>query len=364
MDKRPPGRPRREYPYLCGPYKHGAGWRLIIVTGRSGGRRESYHHTSATREAALVWAREFRRQIAAGGRTVGAAVTAYTEYLTRKGNKAGSVATAKYRLKALLDDSMTLVDLNQRRAQELYDALVDEEVAADTHRGSLVSGRAFGKFCVAKGWLTSNPFANVLPVGRKSRGKAQLRTDEARRLMRHCLTAWHEHKDRSAVATLLAMMFSMRASEVSQLVARDVDDRGRVLRIAEHEAKSRASKRAARVPAPLVPILRELADLPATEDGHLFAMESGPAADRHWVLRVCRAHMRAAKVPVITAHGLRGTSATIGTVATGGAQVMADALGHEDSRITKSTYIDAGAAADADAQRLADLLDEPDEGES
>lgn len=359
MDKRPPGRPRREYPYLCGPYKHGAGWRLIIVTGRSGGKRESYPHTSPTREAALVWAREFRRQIAAGGRTVGDAVTAYTEYLTRKGNKDGSVATAKYRLKALLDYTMTLVDLNQRRAQELYDDLVDEGVAPDTHRGSLVSGRAFGKFCVTKGWLTSNPFTNVLPVGRKAKGKAQLRVDEARKLLRHCRRAWDEHQDRSAVAAMLALMFSLRASEVSQLLARDVDDRGRVLRIAEHQAKSVASKRQAAVPGWVVPILLALADAPATEEGHLFALDDGTTpADRHWVLRATRRHCKAAGVPVITAHGLRGTSATIGTAQAGGAHVMSAALGHESEAITRDAYIDAGPVADATTARIADLLDD------
>jgi integrase len=362
MEKRKRGRPTRGYPYTCGPYRHGAGWRLVIVTGRSGGRRTSYHRAFENREAAQQWAREFRRQIAAGGRTVEAAVIAYVDHLRRQGNKETSIGTTKHRLRALLDYSSALLDVNQTRAQEMYDELVDSGVAADTHRGCLIAGRAFGKFCVSKGWLTSNPFANVLPVGRKHRGKAQLRTDEARRLMRACLAAWAESQDRGAVATLLTLMFSMRASEVSQLVARDVDDKGRVLRIAEHQAKTAASVRAARVPAPLVPILLALADQPATEAGHLFALEDGTPADRHWVLRSAKRMMRSAGVPVLTAHGLRGTSATIGTVASGGAQVMADALGHEDAGITKAAYIDARAAADATTQRLADLL--ADDGEN
>lgn len=358
MEKRKPGRPRAEYPYLTKPVKHGRWWRLLIVTGRSGGKRQSYYHKAPTLEAAQQWAREFKRQIAAGGRTVQDAVDAYLEHLRRKGNKAGSVTTARYRLQALLDGAMALVDLNARRAQELYDDLVDEGVAADTHRGCLISGRAFGKFCVAKGWSRANPFKDVLPVGRKSKGKEQLRVDEARTYMRHCFKAWRETKDRGAVAGLLALMFSLRASEVSQLVARDVDDRGRILRIAEHEAKTLASRRAAKVPPPLVPVLLELAEYPACADGHLFAKESGVPADRHWVLYHARKHMAAAGVPVVTAHGLRGTSATIGSAATGGAQVMADALGHENTTITKDAYIDRAALADAETERVAALLDD------
>jgi integrase len=364
MEKRRPGRPPADYPYVAGPYKHRAQWRLYIVTGRRpGGRRQGYTRSFDAREKALTWAREFKRQRAAGGRTVQDAVTSYLEHLKRKGNKSGSVSTAKYRLQALLDMSMALVDLNARRAQELYDDLVDDGAAVDTHRGCLVSGRAFGRFCISKGWLRENPFGNVLPVGRKSKGKEQLRVDEARTFLRHCLAAWNESRDRGAVAGMLALMFSLRASEVSQLVARDVDDKARILRIAEHEAKTKAAKRAAAVPPLLRPILTELASRPATEDGHLFAMESGKPADRHWVLRNARRLMAAAGVPVITAHGLRGTAATIGSATTGGAHVMASALGHELESMTRDAYIDRGAMADATTERVAGLLDDDSAGD-
>lgn len=358
MDKRPPGRPRRDYPYVTGPYKHGQRWRLIIVTGRSGGRRQSYNRAFDTREAAVTWSREFRRQVAAAGRTVQDAVNSYLEHLRRKGNKEGSIATARYRLAAILDGSMPLVDLNQRRAQELYDDLVDEGVATDTHRGCLIAARAFGRFCATKSWLHADPFSKVLPVGRKAKGKEQLRIDEARTYMRHCLKAWADDKDRGAIAGLMALMFSMRASEVAQLRTIDVDDRGRALHIAAHDAKTARSKRLAAVPAPLVPILLELAAAPATEDGHLFAKESGAPADRHWVLYHARRHMTAAGVRVITAHGLRGTAATIGSAKTKGAEVMADALGHTSTSMTKAHYIDAGTLADAQAEAVADLLSE------
>lgn len=360
MEKRKRGRPRADYPYLTRPIKHGRWWRLFICTGRSGGKRQGYYHKAKTLEAAQQWAREFRRQIATGGRTIQDAVDEYIEHLRRNGNKSGSIDTARFRLRALFADASatSLIDLSPKKAQALYDALVDRGVATDTHRGSLISGRAFGKFCTRKGWLRADPFKDVLPVGRKSRGKEQLRIDEARKFMRYCHRAWREKKDRGAVAGLLSLMFSMRATEVSQLVVRDVDDNGRVLRIAEHEAKTEASRRAAKVPANFVPILRELAANPATDDGHLFANEKGEPADRQWVYYHVKRHLKSAGVPTITVHGLRGTAATIGSVATSGAEVMSAALGHEDTEITKAAYIDAGELADAASQRVADLLDD------
>ncbi len=362
MDKRKPGRPRAEYPYLTKPKKHGRFYRIFICTGRSGGKRQGYYHKAASLEGAQQWAREFKRQIASGGRTIQDAVDEYIEHLRRNGNKQASITTAQFRLRALFADEAvgSLVDLNPNKAQVFYDALVDRGVAPDTHRGCLISGRAFGKFCISKGWLRMEPFKTVPPVGRKSRGKEQLRIDEARVFMRHCLKQWDEKRDRGAVAGLLALMFAMRATEVSQLVARDVDDNGRVLRIAEHEAKTEASRRTAKVPKRLVPMLLELAANPATADGHLFATAEGEPADRQWVYYHVKRHLRAAGVPVITVHGLRGTAATIGSVATGGAQVMSEALGHEDTRITKAAYIDSTDMADAATQRVDDLLDEDD----
>lgn len=363
MEKRKRGRPPKQVPYFCGPYKHGRKWRLVVVTGRSGRRRESYVRKFDTRQEAIDWLRGYKLFLAAKGRTVSEAALAYLEHLKRKGNKDGSITTAKYRLAALLDGTMALVDLTASRAQDLYDDMVDEEYAADTHRGSLVSARAFGRFCVSKTWLPENPFEDVQPVGRKSKGKPQLRVDEARKFQAHCRKAWDESRDRTAVAGWLALMFSLRATEVSQLQARDVDDKGRILLIAEHERKTEAARRTAQVPAKLVPVLLELAEKPATADGHLFAKEDGSPADRYWVRYWVRRHCELAGVPIITAHGMRGTAATIGSVATGGAKVMAEALGHESESMTRDAYIKSGALEDATAQRVADLLNDSEDPE-
>jgi integrase len=364
MEKRLPGRPRSEYPYACGPYKHGTKWRLIIVTGRSRAGRQCDIETFADRDLAVRTKRELERKWAGAGKTVEVALKAHLDQLTRKGNKSSTVTTTRHQLEALLDLDMQLVDLNRRRAQELYDALVDTGVAVDTHRNCLAKGRGFGKFCVLQGWIRVNPFIDIEGVGRRKKGKEQLGYDETRTYEDMCVKQWEEHKDRGAVAGLLALMFSMRVTEVSQLKARDVDNKGRILRIAETESKTEASKRMAQVPPRYRPILLELAKTPATADGHLFAMDRGKVkgqpANRGWVLRNVRRLMALAGVKVITAHGLRGTSATIGA-AHSGAQVMSTALGHTSVSMTKDHYIDSDSVADSQAQRFADMLTETDD---
>ena len=212
MDKRRAGRPSAEYPYVCGPYQHRAKWRIVIVRGRrADGQRDVYYQTAESRSKALEWIRKFREILRASGRSVEDAVKEYIAHQTRNGNKPGTIATNGYRLKAILDYSMPLIDLNQRRGQDLYDELVDEGGAVDTHQGCLVQARAFGKFCVSRPWLTINPFAKVESVGKKSRGKDQLRLDEARAYSTHCLKVWREDRDRTAIAALLPLLMNLRA---------------------------------------------------------------------------------------------------------------------------------------------------------
>jgi integrase len=349
---------------LFGPYEHGLKYRLFICTGRRGSRREGYARSFETQEAARQWEREWKRQRAAAGRTVQDAVTSYVEHLKRKGSKPRSLETSRYRLDIMFPDVFALVDLTKRRAQECYDALVDRGIAVDTHRGSLNESKAFGKFCVQRGWLRDAPFTDVEGVGRRKKGKKQLNIDEARTLHGVCHVRWLEHKDRGAAACLIALMFSLRTTEVILLRARDVDDNGRLLRIAyeDDSGKTEAAKRIAEVPPALRPMLRELAESPATADGHLFALDRFPGkpANRHWVLRSAKRVMGKAGVSVISAHGLRGTSATIGAAAQG-AKVMSQALGHTSVTMTQEHYIDSDKLADSKAQKFDDLLSKPDE---
>lgn len=346
-------RPRSDRPYVCGPYKHRAKWRCIVYVRRDDGTRERELHSFDSREKAAHFKRTYGIFTAAQGRTVGDAVTEYVAHLERKGNKPGSIKTSRYRLDAILDTARALVDLTATRAQGYYDDLVDEGGAVDTQRGCLVAAKAFGRFCHDKGWLKLNPFAGVEPVGRKSRGKEQLRIDEGRTYTARCCAEWVEHGDRTAIAALLPLLLNLRASEVAQLVARDVDDGGALLWVGEADSKTLAGRRRVRTPAMLRPALLELAAKPATVDGHLFATERGEPADRHWVSRHARRLMALAKVKVVTTHGLRGTHATFATVDGDTSDSVARSMGHTDPGMTQRHYIDQEAAAGAQVDRAA-----------
>lgn len=368
-------RPASDRPYVCGPYQHRRQWRLVIYTPGRGGRRTSYRRYFETEQAAKTWKREFRRQIAAQGRTVGDAVNEYLEYLRiKKGNKQSSVTTSRYRLARLLDFDMALADLTPRRAIDLYDDMLEEgyargdaakKYAADSHHDSVMEAKAFAKFCMRRSWLSANPFEKVEVEGKKRRRKKQLRVDEARAFARHCLKLWAASGDRSAIAALLPLQFNLRASEVAQLVARDVDDRGRLLWVAYNEdaetgedlAKTESSKRTVAVPAQLVPVLRELAEHPATESGHLFAKESGRPADRHWVRYWVLEHAKDAGVPAVTTHGLRGTWASLKRAGGYDEERIAKEMGHSDKGETATGhYIDPIVAAEAQTAQVADLV--------
>lgn len=351
-------RPRSERPYLSGPHKHRRRWRYFIYTPRGDGGRDRRVRSFETEQEAKTWARGFELVRAAAGRTIGDAVGEYLAALKRKGNKDGSIKTAGYRLNAILDQSRALVDLTPTRAQHFYDDLVDEGGAVDTHHGCLVAAKAFGRFCLDRKWLKVNAFASVEPVGRKNRGKEQMRVDEGRTFLSACFKAWRDDQDRSAIAAAIPLLMNLRASEVAQLVARDVDDRGRLLWIGEADSKTEAGRRRSLIPGVLQPALLALAASPVDEAGHLFAKEDGTAADRHWVSYHARRMMKVAGVRVVTTHGLRGTHSTFATVQGVTGEAVARSMGHTDPGMTQRHYIDQEAAADAQIQRVSDALSE------
>ena len=348
-------RPRSDKPYICGPYRHRNKWRIIIYVPRPNGGRDRTMESRDTEQAAQALKRDLEQIRAANGRTIGDAVAEYITYLGKRGNKSGSIKTAGYRLAAILDKSKALIDLTPRRASELYDRLVGEGGAVDTHQGCLIAAKAFGRFIVKQKWMKLNPFDGVETQGRKSRGKKQLTIDQANKYKEHCYVAWSKG-DRSAIAALLPLEMGLRASEVSQLVAEHVDHEGKLLHVGETDSKTAAGRRLLNTKARLIGPMRELAATPATAKGHLFAKPDGTPADRHWVHRVAKRHMKAAGMVPVTTHGLRGTFATMATISND--SNLPKQMGHTSASMTESTYIDPVASANAKIAR-ASIFDKP-----
>lgn len=74
---------------------------------------------------------------------------------------------------------------------------------------------------------------------------------------------------------------------------------------------------------------------------------------REWVHRICKA----AKVPVVTAHGMRGLHGTLAVETGLSAHAVAAALGHESVTTTLQSYAEAGAGAAARQQRVLTVLE-------
>jgi integrase len=183
----------------------------------------------------------------------------------------------------------------------------------------------------------------VKGVGKRRHRKEQLRIDAAWKWAGKALELADDGEE-GAVAALLALMMGMRASEIVSRVVRDLDDNGRLLVIPD--AKTPAGVRTLEVPELLRPYLLEQAEGRKPEE-LLFGYHY-----RDWVRRICTA----AKVPVVTAHGMRGLHSTIAVQRGMTGHVVAGALGHESETTTFQSYVDPEAAARARQRVLVDSL--------
>jgi predicted phage gp36 major capsid-like protein len=70
------------------------------------------------------------------------------------------------------------------------------------------------------------------------------------------------------------------------------------------------------------------------------------------VQRICKA----AKVPVVTAHGMRGLHGTLAVERGATTHVVAQALGHESETTSRESYISREAITGADQRRVLTVL--------
>jgi integrase len=151
-----------------------------------------------------------------------------------------------------------------------------------------------------------------------------------------------------AIAALMTLLMGLGASEVISRVARDLDDDGRLLWIPD--AKTAKGRRHVQVPELLRPYLLRLAEKKEPTD--LLFGEHWRDWPREWVQRICRA----AKVPVVSAHGMRGLHSTLAVDAGVTAHAVASALGHESFATTAQSYAKPEAVSRARQQRVLTVL--------
>jgi integrase len=339
------GRKKSRTVKVFGPYPNRGGF-ILDIRDPGGPREIEFFATEAEamRRAKLL-------KIAAGiavHRTVGDALDAYETYQrVDKGNKERSTATTRIRLDGFFKDpALELAKVTPAKAKSYYEAKVGA-VAVDTHRGTLSEARTFLAWCVKRGWLHQNPLAKVEGVGRRKTGKAQLTIDEARRFERTAVRL-AKKGNLGAIAALVPLMTGLRASEITNLRRRDLDDGGKVLWV--QEGKTEAARRRLVVPESIRPFLNKAAK--RLQPSNLLFGQHWRDWPRENVQRICRL----AKVPVVTAHGLRGTHSSLAEDAGAASELVARALGHEHVSTTHKHYTRPGVVQLATQRRALKVI--------
>lgn len=336
---------------IYGPFDRGSGrkrYRIVVVAGTT--QRAFSYATLREAERALAEA----KQEAAGERTLGEAVK---EYLAAQEWRPSTLRTTEYRLRGIfqLKRGDRPLEMSSAVAKHLYEQRSTTR-AGDTHIAELASAVAFYDWCADRDLVRRNPFEGVESTGRKRAGaKRQLRIDEARRF----LTAALAEESREGLAVAMALLLGLRASEITDRVVRDVDDRGRVFWVPC--AKTPSGIRSLEVPqvlrAPLFTLTLDATGNPRRATDHLWGMnQRGRPCDRHWLEHHTRRLCGVAKVPEVCPHGLRGLHATLATLNRVSADTVARALGHAGSDVTRRHYIASGAEAGVRAAELSDAL--------
>ena len=343
---------------IDGPHRHRAGWRYRVIT--SADRR--WAPVGSTEAKALRLAQRLARLYAAKGTMpIRDTIDAFLAAKAQAGIRAVTIEGYRAHLGRFFrtDIDRRLDWLTLRRAQQLYDALRgvgrrSRSYSVATQRTALRVAKIWSAWVRERGWTRENVLAKVRGVGTSSRGKLQLTLDEARQLYAVCLTRAGEG-DAGALAALLAVAMGLRASEIVTRTVRDIDDGGKVLRIGDNvslgfKTKSRTSSRSLRLPADLRPLLAQHA-AGKNATSLLFASAKGEPHRRQWVWQCSRRLCRAAGVPAVCPHSLRGVAASAAAAAGALPELVAAMLGHGSIAVTMNHYIEPGTVEAAQLER-------------
>lgn len=356
-------------PRVKGPYSERGGTRFRIRICELTGHRNLFF---STMKEALAGMKEAAREFSLSGnsRALGRLLDEYIEDKVRRGLcTALSASRHRDHLRKWLEDYLDkdIDKLTPKRAAALYERLVSTPTAktglppsAATQRYYLQLAQMLFRWATRRGYLRESPFTNVQPVGRPHRGKKQLRFDEAERFISAAFRMFDERGDVMALAAVTALLLGCRAGEVRHLRVRDLDCGGAKLWVAagdsDYQGKTHNAARDPDVPEVLRPRLLRLAS-GRDPDAPLFALSRTGKHGSHQafycaVQRVCRA----ARVPIVCPHSLRGLWATAGVRSGALSHAVAAALGHGSFEVTAKHYVRPGALDEARTERLVQML--------
>jgi len=340
---------------ILGPYPDRDKWRLVTV--------EDGHRSSMVletrEESEEVKARLLAEALAKQKKTLGESIDEYEAHrLNVRGVKSQSASDEKRLLRSFLPVGWPLVSLTPTKADRLYTEYANrpnkhngKPLSPNTHQWVLAIAKGWAKWCVKAGWLASNPFSQVEPIGRRNAGKLQHTLDEARRLDAY-LVAQASAGDRAAVGVLMMLHLGLRQGEVSARIVRDVDGDGQVLMIPF--GKTNSSRRRVRVPGWLQPLLRSLIKGKEPAD-RLFSVDGRPIVKGYWWFKVQK-YCERAGVTKVCPHSLRGLHATLAIEEGATSEAVARALGHTSFAMTARHYASPDSVVNARVARASHLL--------
>jgi integrase len=345
---------------VLGPARHAKGWKVTLVDPQANGGagRRSYRYFREL-EAAQDWklTLDARLQRLAGF-TVARTLDDYEAHLKLNNTEDYAVELCR-RLRLFFEPVLghQLGRLTEERAGELYTAfrartytvgseakgtLRQKPYSVAHHRHGLITARSFLRWCVKKKLVNSNPLDEVEGVGKRDTGKPTHNADEAQRLYKW--VTWKATRpgpaaraDReAAIGVLMCQTMALRSSDVRKRLVRDVELGASRLGITG--GKSKKSNRPRRIPAPIQPLVRQLAaNRQALEP--LFLADKGGFHTKTWLRAAMQRFCRDAGVPYIPPHGLKGTAGAIADEVGALADQIADFLSHEETRTGDTHYV-------------------------
>ena len=344
---------------VLGPYyaKNRDLWRLVVFEGE---RRKSVS-ASSEEEAILLKAQIERALTDLCTLTVGQALDQFIAAKRQEGLQARSLVTLDYKLRYFLPLEDSLSSITAARAQAIYTAETERlsrygrPVTAQTHHSVLRLSKLMFRWLVQAGHLRANPFEKVKPVGKANAGKAQLRIDEARRLVSVGAEAGSRGEE-GPTAVLTQLLLGLRSGEVLQRQVRDLDDAARILWIPKGKTKN--ARRRLEVPELLRPFLLRLIEGKRPECLIFGAGRTEPHP-HIWLWRHLRKLCRAAGLPRVCPHSLRGLHSSLAIAAGSTPGVVASALGHGSFAVTAKHYVDPDTLKNSAVSKVAGALTAP-----
>lgn len=340
---------------ILGPYRNRNKWRVIIVDGEE---RKSVCVPS--HEEALALITKCKQEVEQlQTKTIAASLLDYRAYLLSVRHTLPSTADHVYTsLVSWLPLSLLVRSLTPAKALRLYEDLTQNVrphtgrvLAVATHHFFLACAKSWGKWACKERLTHRNPFSEVPLLGKKHRGKTQLRIDEAKQLA-DTVQALADAGDSDALAVLLMLHLGLRQGEVGARIARDVDAQGSLLWITD--GKTANAERRLKVPACLRAPLSALAR--RKQPGELLFSDGQKAPSRQHFWEKTRLFCRRAQVPLVCPHSLRGLHATLALEAGATASMVANALGHGSFRVTARHYATPDSVAGSRAARVSEAL--------